>query len=169
MEDCKVAIPVVISVPLKHLLTMKNVFFLAPLLFLVTACDYDYKIESLENRIIPYDSLPSLVQERLIEASSQLSSGSAEGVIPSPDLIVVNKEDASNYETEVVWNPIVSAWVRYIKLFDNKENIYYKINRETPQPYIIYNKNLYIPDDYNILLSGGGNVTKPNFTEYHLK
>lgn len=148
---------------------MKNVLFLVPLLFLATACDYNYKIENLENRMIPYDSLPSQVQERLIETCGKQLSGTAEDVTFCPDLIVVNKEEVSNYETEVVWNPIVSVWVRYIKLSDKKENICYKINRETPRPYIIYNKNLYIPDDYNLLLSDEVNVKKQNFTEYRLK
>jgi hypothetical protein len=57
--------------------------------------------------------------------------------------------------------------VNYTKIVDFKNNIVYRIERTTSEPYIIYKNKLYIPDRYNIL--GREDAKETVYSEYELK
>ena len=54
-----------------------------------------------------------------------------------------------------------------IKLTDNKKGLVYRIERDAPEPYIILDGALYIPDRYNILCSD--EIQRAKYIRYQLR
>ena len=62
----------------------------------------------------------------------------------------------------------IGPWVSYVKLINIKKDIYYKIDREVPYPYIVFENKLYVPDRYNIFTTVN-DLESLKFTRYELK
>jgi putative response regulator len=62
---------------------------------------------------------------------------------------------------------ITGPWISFIKLMDNKKRLAYRIERDVPEPYIILDDALYIPDRYNILYSD--ETQKAKYIRYQLR
>lgn len=75
------------------------------------------------------------------------------------------KEKNYRLETVKTW---IGPWVSYQKLINNKKNISYKIDREVPDPYIVFENKLYIPDRYNIFTTVD-DLESLEFIRYELK
>lgn len=82
-------------------------------------------------------------------------------------LIELPKGKEKNYTLETVktWT---GPWVAYQKLINIEKNISYKIDRGVPDPYIIFENKLYLPDRYNIFTIVD-DINSLEFTRYELK
>ncbi|PZX49223.1 hypothetical protein LV84_04287 [Algoriphagus ratkowskyi] len=82
-------------------------------------------------------------------------------------LIELPKSKNVDYTVENVktW---IGPWVSYVKLIDIKNNTSYKIDRGVPDPYIIFEDKLYVPDRYNIF-TVVDDLNSLEFTRYELK
>ena len=81
-------------------------------------------------------------------------------------LLVVDSIDSLRYSLEDVAT-ITGPWISFIKLMDNKKGLVYRIERDVPEPYIILDGALYIPDRYNILYSD--ETLKAKYIRYQLR
>lgn len=128
------------------------------LLFLTSCISCNYDIKDLQKKVLSYEELPGEVKKHLSEKSSY---------DPTIEmLLIINSDDSSNYRLERI-KTIVGPWTAYFKLIDVKKGIVYKIDRSTPDPYIIYNYKLFIPNSYNIF--SGNDFETCMYTEYGLK
>jgi len=82
-------------------------------------------------------------------------------------LIELPKGKENNYSLETVKTRI-GPWVSHKKLINIKKNIYYKIDRGVPRPFIIFENTLYVPDRYNIF-TAVDDLKSLEFTRYELK
>ncbi len=82
-------------------------------------------------------------------------------------LVELPKNKKSNYSLETV-NTFIGPWVSYEKLIDKEKNIFYKIKQGVPDPYIVFENKLYIPDRFNIFTTVD-DLNKVEFTCYILK
>lgn len=118
----------------------------------------DYRLWMLRNRELTFSELPPEVQTRLSN-------------IPSCDpsigmFLPINEKDSLNYSLTSV-KTFIGPWIKYNKLTDLNKKVVYRIERAAPNPYILFENKLYIPDRYNILCST--NRYKAIYTEYDLK
>ncbi len=134
-------------------------YFLFILLFVFCGCSsYDYKVSSLPSIELSYQELPKEVR---------LCLSSIKPCDPSTGaLLVVDSIDSLRYSLEEVAT-ITGPWISFIKLMDNKKRLAYRIDRDVPEPYIIFDGALYIPDRYNILYSD--ETQKAKFIRYQLR
>ena len=131
-------------------------YFLFSLLLVFCGCSsYDYKVSSLPSIELSYQELPKEVRLRL--SSIKPSTGA---------LLVVDSIDSLRYSLEEVAT-ITGPWIAFIKLTDNKKGLVYRIERDVPEPYIIFDGALYIPDRYNILYSD--ETQKAKYIRYQLR
>ena len=116
--------------------------------FLVGCTDYDYRISRMPSRTLSYKQLPSKLQKCLSDYDSRL-------IYSDDGILLCNKNDSNRYRSEAV-HPVLGskAWVDYIKLIDTSNNIVYRIELETPHPYIIYDNRLYVPDNFYAYIDG---------------
>lgn len=132
------------------------------LMFIFNSCsDYDFKISELKHEKVIFSDLPVAIQEYLIQPPEFDNEN------PS-SLIIINSQEVDRYVSEVIFNKGVSSWVDYVKLIDTKSKISYRINQGVPDPYIVFDNKLYIPDRFNILTTVD-NINKVEFTCYILK
>ena len=119
----------------------------------------NYQIAVLKNKKLCFDELPLKVKEYLSNPPDTIDD-SYKG------LVLIDLTDSAIFSLETIetW---IGPWVAYMKLKDKQKNISYRINQDTPDPFIIFNKRLYIPDRYNILV--GGSAYEAVYTEYQLK
>lgn len=131
-------------------------------MFLFNSCsNSDFKITELKHYKLKFSDLPVTIREFLIQLP-EFDKGN-----PS-SLIVVNSREADRYVSEVIFNKWVSSWVDYVKLVDTRSKISYRINQGVPDPYIVFDNKLYIPDRFNILTTVD-DLSKVEFTCYVLK
>lgn len=131
-------------------------------MFIFNSCsNYDFKISELKHEKLKFSDLPVAVQEFLIQPTEFDNEN------PS-SLIIINSQEADRYVSEVIFNKWVNSWVDYVKLIDTKSKISYRINQGVPDPYIVFDNKLYIPDRFNILTTVD-NMNKVEFTCYILK
>lgn len=131
-------------------------------MFVFNSCsNYDFKISELKHEKLKFSELPVSVQEYLIQPPELDNEN------PS-SLMVINSEETDRYVSEVIFNKLVSSWVDYVKLIDTKSKISYRINQGVPDPYIIFDNKLYIPDRFNIFTTVD-EMNKVEFTCYILK
>lgn len=128
------------------------------LLVLCGCSSYDYKVSSLTSKELSYQELPKEVRLRLSSIKPCDPSTGA--------LLVVDSIDSLRYSLEEVAT-ITGPWISFIKLMDNKKRLAYRIDRDVPEPYIIFDGALYIPDRYNILYSD--ETQKAKFIRYQLR
>lgn len=128
------------------------------LLVLCGCSSYDYKVSSLPSKELSYQELPKEVRLRLSSIKPCDPSTGA--------LLVVDSIDSLRYSLEDVAT-ITGPWISFIKLMDNKMRLAYRIDRDVPEPYIILDGALYIPDRYNILYSD--ETQKAKFIRYQLR
>ena len=134
-------------------------YFLFSLLLVFYSCNsYDYKVSSLPSIELSYQELPKEVRLRLSSIKPCDPSTGA--------LLVVDSIDSLRYSLEEVAT-ITGPWISFIKLMDNKKRLAYRIERDVPEPYIIFDGALYIPDRYNILYSD--ETQKAKFIRYQLR
>ena len=134
-------------------------YFLFSLLLVFCGCSsYDYKVSSLPSIELSYQELPKEVRLRLSSIKPCAPSTGA--------LLVVDSIDSLRYSLEEVAT-ITGPWISFIKLMDNKKRLAYRIDRDVPEPYIIFDGALYIPDRYNILYSD--ETQKAKFIRYQLR
>ena len=125
--------------------------------FLVGCTDYDYKITKMPSRTLTYKQLPTRIQESL----TAFGSGSIDDV---DGILLCDNNDSNRYRCEDV---TTGPWIDYMKIIDSQKNIVYRIERDTPFPYIIYMGKLYIPNEYNI--EWNKNFLNAEYSEYELK
>lgn len=131
-------------------------------MFVFSSCsNYDFKITELKHEKLNFVELPVAVKEFLIQPPEFDNEN------PSP-LMIINPQETNRYVSEVIFNKWVSSWVDYVKLIDTKNKISYKINQGVPDPYILFDNRLYIPDRFNILTTVD-DMNKVEFTCYILK
>jgi len=134
-------------------------YFLFSLLFVFYSCSsYDYKVSSLPSKELSYQELPKEVRLRLSSIKPCDPSTGA--------LLVVDSIDSLRFSLEEVAT-ITGPWISFIKLMDNKKRLAYRIERDIPEPYIIFDGALYIPDRYNILYSD--ETQKAKYIRYQLR
>ena len=134
-------------------------YFLLNVLLVLCGCSsYDYKVSSLPSKELSYQELPKEVRLRLSSIKPCDPSTGA--------LLVVDSIDSLRYSLEEVAT-ITRPWISFIKLMDNKKRLAYRIERDVPQPYIILDGALYIPDRYNILYSD--ETQKAKYIRYLLR
>lgn len=134
-------------------------YFLFSLLLVFYSCNsYDYKVSLLPSKELSYQELPKEVRLRLSSIKSCAPSTGA--------LLVVDSIDSLRYSLEDVAT-ITGPWVSFIKLMDNKKELAYRIERDAPEPYIILDGALYIPDRYNIL--GSDEIQRAKYIRYQLR
>lgn len=134
-------------------------YFLFSLLLVFYSCNsYDYKVSLLLSKELSYQELPKEVRLRLSSIKSCDPSTGA--------LLVVDSIDSLRYSLEDVAT-ITGPWVSFIKLMDNKKELAYRIERDAPEPYIILDGALYIPDRYNIL--GSDEIQRAKYIRYQLR
>ena len=128
-------------------------------LFVLCGCSsYDYKVSSLPSKELSYQELPKEVRLRLSSIKPCDPSTGA--------LLVVDSIDSLRYSLEEVAT-ITGPWISFIKLMGNKKRLAYRIERDVPEPYIIFDGALYIPDRYNILYSD--ETQKAKYIRYQLR
>ena len=128
------------------------------LLVLCGCSSYDYKVSSLPSKELSYQELPKEVRLRLSPIKPCDPSTGA--------LLIVDSIDSLRYSLEEV-AAITGPWISFIKLMDNKKRLAYRIERDVPEPYIILDGALYIPDRYNILYSD--ETQKAKYVRYQLR
>ena len=134
-------------------------YFLFSLLLVFCGCSsYDYKVSSLPSIELSYQELPKEVRLRLSSIKPCDPSTGA--------LLVVDSIDSLRYSLEEVAT-ITGHWISFIKLMDNKKRLAYRIERDVPEPYIIFDGALYIPDRYNILYSD--ETQRAKYIKYQLR
>lgn len=134
-------------------------YFLLNVLLVFCGCSsYDYKVSSLPSIELSYQELPKEVRLRLSSIKPCDPSTGA--------LLVVDSIDSLRYSLEEVAT-IMGPWISFIKLMDNKKRLAYRIERDVPEPYIILDGALYIPDRYNILYSD--ETQKAKYIRYQLR
>lgn len=134
-------------------------YFLLNVLLVFCGCSsYDYKVSSLPSKELSYQELPKEVRLRLSSIKPCDPSTGA--------LLVVDSIDSLRYSLEEVAT-IMGPWISFIKLMDNKKRLAYRIERDVPEPYIILDGALYIPDRYNILYSD--ETLKAKYIRYQLR
>ena len=134
-------------------------YFLLNVLLVLCGCSsYDYKVSSLPSKELSYQELPKEVRLRLSSIKPCDPSTGA--------LLVVDSIDSLRYSLEEVAT-ITRPWISFIKLMDNKKRLAYRIERDVPEPYIILDGALYIPDRYNILYSD--ETQKAKYIRYLLR
>ena len=128
--------------------------------FLVGCADYDYKITKMPSRTLTYKQLPAKLQKCLSDYDSHL-------IHSTDDILLCDNNDSNRYQCEAV-HPVLGskAWIDYIKLIDTSNNIVYRIELETPHPYIIYKDKLYVPDNFYAYIDG---FTDCIYSVYDLK
>ncbi|NJY64325.1 hypothetical protein HC174_16425 [Salinimicrobium sp. CDJ15-81-2] len=82
-------------------------------------------------------------------------------------LIELPKGKNVEYKVENVktW---IGPWVSYVKLINLHNNTFYKIDQEVPNPYILFENRLYVPDRYNIFTTVD-DLNELEFIRYELK
>ncbi|WP_455064130.1 response regulator [Prevotella sp.] len=134
-------------------------YFLFILLLVFCGCSsYDYKVSSIPSIELSYQELPKEVRLRLSSIKPCDPSTGA--------LLVVDSIDSLRYSLEEVAT-ITGPWISFIKLMGNKKRLAYRIERDVPEPYIIFDGALYIPDRYNILYSD--ETQKAKYIRYQLR
>ena len=134
-------------------------YFLLNVLLVLCGCSsYDYKVSSLPSKELSYQELPKEVRLRLSSIKPCNPSTGA--------LLVVDSIDSLRYSLEEV-DTITEPWISFIKLMDNKKGLAYRIERDAPEPYIILDGALYIPDRYNIL--GSDEIQRAKYIWYQLR
>ena len=134
-------------------------YFLLNVLLVLCGCSsYDYKVSSLPSKELSYQELPKEVRLRLSSIKPCDPSTGA--------LLVVDSIDSLRYSLEEVAT-ITGPWISFIKLMDNKKRLAYRIERDVPEPYIILDGALYIPDRYNIFYSD--ETQKAKYIRYQLR
>lgn len=134
-------------------------YFLLNVLLVLCGCSsYDYKVSSLTSKELSYQELPKEVRLRLSSIKPCDPSTGA--------LLVVDSIDSLRYSLEEVAT-ITGPWISFIKLMDNKKRLAYRIEWDVPEPYIIFDGALYIPDSYNILYSD--ETLKAKYIRYQLR
>ena len=125
--------------------------------FLVGCTDYDYKLSTISCRKLTYYDLPVKVQKVLFGYAS-------DSIEYDNGMMLVDNNDSNRYRCEDV---TTGPWIDYMKIIDSQKNIVYRIERDTPFPYIIYMGKLYIPNEYNI--EWNKNFLNAEYSEYELK
>ena len=134
-------------------------YFLLNVLLVLCGCSsYDYKVSSLPSKELSYQELPKEVRLRLSSINPCDPSTGA--------LLVVDSIDSLRYSLEEVAT-ITRPWISFIKLMDNKKRLAYRIERDAPEPFIILDGALYIPDRYNILCSD--EIQRAKYIRYQLR
>lgn len=124
----------------EHMSTILKVAFLLSTIFFIS-CD-KHNIDELKNEKVKFEDLP-------VEISTYLKNPTeAQSDIQSM-LLELPKGEEPKYKLETI-NTWIGPWVDYTKLIDLERNIYYKIDQGVPSPYIVFNGELYIPNEYNI-------------------
>lgn len=122
---------------------------------------YDFKISELEHEKMKFSDLPTSVKEFLIQ-SLEFDN------VSQNSLTIIDLKETDRYTFEVIFNKWVSSWVDYVKLIDTKSKISYRINQDVPEPYILFDNKLYIPDRFNIFTTVD-DINEVEFTCYILK
>lgn len=134
-------------------------YFLLNVLLVLCGCSsYDYKVSSLPSKELSYQELPKEVRLRLSSIKPCDPSTGALLIVDSIDILRYSLEDVAT---------ITEPWIAFIKLTDNKKGLVYRIERDVPEPFIILDGALYIPDRYNILC--GDEIQRAKYIRYQLR
>jgi len=139
---------------------MRNVVFIL-MIFSLGGCNKSYcDLSDLKHYKLKYSNLPQDVM-LYIKNPNEYEVDSQNMLVELP------KNKKSHYYLETV-NTLIGPWVAYEKLVDKEKTIYYKIEQGVPDPYIIFENKLYIPDRFNII-TAVEDINEVEFTCYILK
>lgn len=139
---------------------MRNIFVILLILSLGGCSKSYYELSALKHYKVNFNDLPQDVIKYLKNTSKY--------EIDNQNMLVeLSKSKKTNYSLETV-NTFIGPWVSYEKLIDKEKNIFYKIEQGVPDPYIVFENKLYIPDRFNIL-TNVEEMNKVEFTCYILK
>lgn len=148
------------------------ILILVSLLALVSCSEpYDYRVTDLENSIVEYSELPLEVKD-LLNHSDQYMCVAAKEYDGNYHCSLYCLNSDKEYEIEVIhpkFGP--KAWVNYEILTDKNKQISYRLDKEMPSPYIIFQNILYVANEYNFIRKNQNLETINNlsFTCYSLK
>lgn len=137
---------------------MKYWIFLIIVMFF-SSCD-GRNIKTLKSEKVKFNDLP-------VEITQYLRNPTEVQTDIQTMLLELPKGKENNYRLETV-NTWIGPWVSYEKLLNIEKNISYKIDRGVPDPYIIFENKLYVPDRYNIFTTVD-DLNSLEFTRYELK
>jgi hypothetical protein len=103
---------------------------------------WTFNVESSQKKIIPYDSLPSLVADMFRHSNKYDDSTS---LLASP-LLIIDSTNQNHYKFKTV---TTGPWIDYYLIVKNRW-IKYEVPYGKAFPFIIYHDQLYIPDHYNV-------------------
>ncbi len=119
---------------------------------------YNFNILDLKHEIVKFENLPKKVQN-FYQTPSDFGED-------NPSLINFACIDCTfTLETIDTW---YGPWVDYYKLTNQENKISYRINQGTPIPFVVYEKNLYLVDKFNIFTNVKDFYTI-ELTRYELK
>jgi len=146
---------------------MRTIVISMIFLTLLCSCSINsYNISDLESKTIDYSDLPTEIQRFISKPSDKHKQFTSEGLyIGIKPMICL---DSCDFSFETVRSLFVKAWVDYYKMIDLKNGKSYKIDYGNPQPFIVFNNTLYIPQEYNICI-GTLDTTNLKFIAYKLK
>lgn len=137
---------------------MKKCILLFTCLFFI-GCSH-YNINGLQYKILSFDDLPKEVAN-YIKTPDDSYADTSSMLVELP----LNKEKKYRLENVKTW---IGPWVSHKKLIDIQNKVTYKINKDIPSPYIVYENKLYIADRYNIKTTVA-DVREIKFIEFQLK
>lgn len=151
----------------------KEIVIVLILLLVIVSCNkpYDYRITDLKNNIIKYPELPLEIKD-LLTHSSQYTCITPKGYDDNNHCLLYCLSRDEKYEIEVFYPKFGSkAWISYEILIDLKTQTSYRLEKEMPFPYIIFQNVLYVANEYNFI-NNNRNIESMNnlsFTCYSLK
>ena len=142
----------------KKISTIINGVFIL-FLIAISSCG-DPNINTLKHEKVSFDDLPIEIKNCIqnpIDFQEERNSM----------LVQLPKGKKADYKVESVktW---IGPWVSYVKLIKIENNTSHKIERSTPNPFIVYENKLYVPDSYGFFTTRD-DLSKLGFTRYDLK
>jgi len=146
---------------------MKRLLFfisLSAILLLVSCIGNEYKIEKLPSQKVEFSNLPIQVKD-FFYYPSEYTSSQGEFYVGNVPLICIGNKGQYRYESIDTW---IGPWISHYKIHDDVNKISYRIEHGYASPFIIFQKQLYIPLEYNIMM-GTNSFESAEFQSYQLK
>ncbi len=131
---------------LRRNMKKNTILFTITILLLGCYSSYDYRITKLEKQSFKYDELPDEIKFFIGNPSEYKSIKSEYNNSTS----IFCLDESCNYS---VRSKETGPWIDYSILTDNNKKITYRVEREIPTPYIIFQNKLYFMTEYNLLRS----------------
>ena len=123
---------------------MKKILFFVLIAFIMNGCitmSLYKSIDKIEKDTVSFNSLPIEVKEFFYKSKKK----SYEFYLTQ--LFTFNT--AYEYELKTIYT-VKGLWISHYLLIDKTNNITYRIDYGTPYPFIVFDKELFIPTGFNI-------------------